>query len=393
MDLLIRTSGESRLSDFLLWQSATAQIAFVPALWPEFSYLDLLGAVVDYQLGYPAMQVHPQVASLSSTQPCWQARGPTTSPSLLSLYPGLQAEGHVLHRKGVSPSLLHARHPRLSSCVATSLHCTQAARRQWNLEKAALHQVKLPLPAPVSQQLQDRSHSGTDTPPASPPSQQPSGQLEGRRNRFQPGQRAASPPAGPPQHGPAPATEAAPFSSQSAEPQQQQQVVSRQSALEPLRLSSAGQADELPPWTGLQAGSAASPAGSPRAARAAHVSQDQAGAGQGRPQAAVQDCSAPQAGQRDQQVGRSFPPAAAGSLPSQPRSEAQPEQQPAREGTGPRQSAPAAAAQAGRSPHPAMQTTSLQPGTSSRDSDFQPESLPHEQVGSQLSAGSWLEPG
>ena len=57
VDLLIRTSGESRLSDFLLWQSATAQIAFVPALWPDFSYLDLLGAIVDYQLGYPAMQV------------------------------------------------------------------------------------------------------------------------------------------------------------------------------------------------------------------------------------------------------------------------------------------------------------------------------------------------
>ena len=57
MDLLIRTSGESRLSDFLLWQLATAQIAFVPALWPDFSYLDLLGAIVDYQLGHPAMQV------------------------------------------------------------------------------------------------------------------------------------------------------------------------------------------------------------------------------------------------------------------------------------------------------------------------------------------------
>ena len=64
MDLLIRTSGESRLSDFLLWQSATAQIAFVPALWPDFSYLDLLGAVVDYQLGHPAMQVQPQPALL-----------------------------------------------------------------------------------------------------------------------------------------------------------------------------------------------------------------------------------------------------------------------------------------------------------------------------------------
>ena len=66
VDLLIRTSGETRLSDFLLWQSATAQLAFVPALWPDFSYLDFLGAVVDYQLGYPAMQV----SSRGTTQRC-----------------------------------------------------------------------------------------------------------------------------------------------------------------------------------------------------------------------------------------------------------------------------------------------------------------------------------
>lgn len=57
VDLLIRTSGETRLSDFLLWQSATAQLAFVPALWPDFSYLDFVGTIVDYQLGFPAMQV------------------------------------------------------------------------------------------------------------------------------------------------------------------------------------------------------------------------------------------------------------------------------------------------------------------------------------------------
>ena len=55
----MRTSGESRLSDFMLWQCATAQLAFVPAMWPDFSYLDFVGALVDYQLGYPAMQARP----------------------------------------------------------------------------------------------------------------------------------------------------------------------------------------------------------------------------------------------------------------------------------------------------------------------------------------------
>ncbi|KAL6759386.1 putative undecaprenyl diphosphate synthase-domain-containing protein [Haematococcus lacustris] len=40
VDLLIRTSGETRLSDFLLWQCAHAQLAFVETLWPDFSFLD-----------------------------------------------------------------------------------------------------------------------------------------------------------------------------------------------------------------------------------------------------------------------------------------------------------------------------------------------------------------
>ncbi len=40
VDLVIRTSGETRLSDFLLWQSALAQLCFVPTLWPDFSFLD-----------------------------------------------------------------------------------------------------------------------------------------------------------------------------------------------------------------------------------------------------------------------------------------------------------------------------------------------------------------
>ena len=277
-------------------------------------------------------------------------------------------------------------------CAPTPLHRTQAARRQWNLEKAALHQVKLPLPAPGSQQLQDRSRSGTDTPPASPTSQQLLGQSEGRQTRFQPGQRAPSPPAGPPQHGPAPATEAEPFSSQSAEPrqaqqQQQQQHVHRQPSLGPLRLSSASQADEAPPQTSLQPRSAASPAGSPRSAQASPLSQPQAAAHlpHAMGKRGVQDSSTLQAGQRDQQGGRSSPPAAPGSPASQPRSEAQPEQQPAHEGTAPRQAAlAAAAAQAGRSPQPSLQAASLQPGTSSREPGFQPESLPHEQVGSQM---------
>jgi len=48
-DLMIRTSGEARISNFLLWQSAYTEFYFTPTLWPDFRRRDLLTAVLDYQ--------------------------------------------------------------------------------------------------------------------------------------------------------------------------------------------------------------------------------------------------------------------------------------------------------------------------------------------------------
>jgi len=48
-ELLIRTSGESRLSNFLLWQIAYSELYFTQKLWPEFEKEDLYEAIVDYQ--------------------------------------------------------------------------------------------------------------------------------------------------------------------------------------------------------------------------------------------------------------------------------------------------------------------------------------------------------
>ena len=48
-DLLIRTSGEQRISNFLLWQLAYAEIYFCPVLWPDFTKADLLSAVLEFQ--------------------------------------------------------------------------------------------------------------------------------------------------------------------------------------------------------------------------------------------------------------------------------------------------------------------------------------------------------
>jgi undecaprenyl diphosphate synthase len=48
IDLLIRTSGEQRLSDFLLWESAYAELHFTPTLWPDFNKAELARAVDEY---------------------------------------------------------------------------------------------------------------------------------------------------------------------------------------------------------------------------------------------------------------------------------------------------------------------------------------------------------
>lgn len=47
-DLVLRTSGEQRLSDFLLWQSANSEFYFAEALWPDFRRVDFLRALRDY---------------------------------------------------------------------------------------------------------------------------------------------------------------------------------------------------------------------------------------------------------------------------------------------------------------------------------------------------------
>jgi undecaprenyl diphosphate synthase len=48
-DLLIRTSGEMRVSNFLLWQIAYAELYVTQTLWPDFRRADLLEAILDYQ--------------------------------------------------------------------------------------------------------------------------------------------------------------------------------------------------------------------------------------------------------------------------------------------------------------------------------------------------------
>ena len=61
VDLLIRSSGEQRLSDFLLWECAYAELLFTPCLWPDFGEAELQDAIAAFRKrerrfgGVPAM--------------------------------------------------------------------------------------------------------------------------------------------------------------------------------------------------------------------------------------------------------------------------------------------------------------------------------------------------
>jgi undecaprenyl diphosphate synthase len=48
-ELMIRTSGEQRISNFLLWELAYSELYFTPKLWPDFNREDLYEAILDYQ--------------------------------------------------------------------------------------------------------------------------------------------------------------------------------------------------------------------------------------------------------------------------------------------------------------------------------------------------------
>jgi undecaprenyl diphosphate synthase len=65
LDLLVRTSGERRISNFLLWQCAYAELVFTDVLWPDFRDAELLSAISEFQarqrrFGMTGAQVDPR---------------------------------------------------------------------------------------------------------------------------------------------------------------------------------------------------------------------------------------------------------------------------------------------------------------------------------------------
>jgi undecaprenyl diphosphate synthase len=94
VDLLIRTGGEQRLSDFLLWESAYAELFFSDVLWPDFVEGDLAAAVDAYAARdrrYGGVRPAPAMPGSASEQqhPC----DPSSSASTTSLRPARARPG------------------------------------------------------------------------------------------------------------------------------------------------------------------------------------------------------------------------------------------------------------------------------------------------------------
>lgn len=57
LDLIIRTSGEVRLSDFMLWQSSSSLLVILDVLWPEFKSYHLYYSILKYQKNFDQLEV------------------------------------------------------------------------------------------------------------------------------------------------------------------------------------------------------------------------------------------------------------------------------------------------------------------------------------------------
>lgn len=68
VDMLIRTSGEVRLSDFLLWQTSFSILCFVDVYWPDFSLWHFCYCILKYQLGYETLENAKELTKLKQNR-------------------------------------------------------------------------------------------------------------------------------------------------------------------------------------------------------------------------------------------------------------------------------------------------------------------------------------
>lgn len=113
---MIRTSGETRLSDFLLPQSSHATLCFSAALWPDFSFLDMLAALAQYQRDGPTLRQNAQAA-----QQCIADSRSAQPVSISASSDGLRHNAAApTAAGGVDTAATEQRHAKSSDCPVST---------------------------------------------------------------------------------------------------------------------------------------------------------------------------------------------------------------------------------------------------------------------------------
>uniref|UniRef100_A0ABI8A2S6 Alkyl transferase n=1 Tax=Felis catus TaxID=9685 RepID=A0ABI8A2S6_FELCA len=124
-DILIRTSGEVRLSDFLLWQTSHSCLVFQPVLWPEYTFWNLCEALLQYQMNHSMLQkARDMYAEERKRQQLERDQAAVTEQLLQE---GLQASGDAQLRR----TRLHKLSARREERVQGFLQALELKRADW----------------------------------------------------------------------------------------------------------------------------------------------------------------------------------------------------------------------------------------------------------------------
>ncbi|XP_045638101.1 dehydrodolichyl diphosphate synthase complex subunit DHDDS isoform X4 [Ursus americanus] len=125
-DILIRTSGEVRLSDFLLWQTSHSCLVFQPVLWPEYTFWNLCEAILQYQMNHSMLQqkARDMYAEERKRQQLERDQAAVTEQLLRE---GLQASGDAQLRR----TRLHKLSARREERVQGFLQALELKRADW----------------------------------------------------------------------------------------------------------------------------------------------------------------------------------------------------------------------------------------------------------------------
>uniref|UniRef100_A0A8V8TQ81 ditrans,polycis-polyprenyl diphosphate synthase [(2E,6E)-farnesyldiphosphate specific] n=1 Tax=Homo sapiens TaxID=9606 RepID=A0A8V8TQ81_HUMAN len=124
-DILIRTSGEVRLSDFLLWQTSHSCLVFQPVLWPEYTFWNLFEAILQFQMNHSVLQKARDMYAEERKRQQLERDQATVTEQLLR--EGLQASGDAQLRR----TRLHKLSARREERVQGFLQALELKRADW----------------------------------------------------------------------------------------------------------------------------------------------------------------------------------------------------------------------------------------------------------------------